>query len=244
MWDIHERMALSEQTSEEAGRPSRAAPRVAGLLLAAGGGRRLGGRPKALLSHRGRPLVEHAVRALREGGCDPVYVVLGAAGEQVRGTARLNGCVLVDNANWPEGMGTSLRAGLDALRTGAGAARAGGAGAAGAGPGGQRAAEEAAADAVVISLVDQPAVGPAAVARVRTAYRSRATLASAAYHGRRGHPVLLGAAHWQGVADAARADSGARVYLRKRADELTLVECADIADPADIDTPADLRRLD
>ncbi|MGV9690931.1 hypothetical protein ACWDUX_17680 [Streptomyces sp. NPDC003444] len=32
-------------------------PVVAGLLLAAGGGRRLGGRPKALLVHRGRPLV-------------------------------------------------------------------------------------------------------------------------------------------------------------------------------------------
>ena len=42
---------------------------VAGLLLAAGGGRRLGGRPKALLTYRGRPLVEHAVRALRDGGC-------------------------------------------------------------------------------------------------------------------------------------------------------------------------------
>ncbi|MFE0084546.1 NTP transferase domain-containing protein, partial [[Kitasatospora] papulosa] len=52
-------------------------PVVAGVLLAAGGGRRLGGRPKALLEHRGRPLVEHAVRALRNGGCGPVHVVLG-----------------------------------------------------------------------------------------------------------------------------------------------------------------------
>ncbi|HZG05325.1 MAG TPA: hypothetical protein VE546_17435, partial [Streptomyces sp.] len=40
-------------------------PRAAGLLPAAGGGRRLGGRPTALLPHRGRPLVEHAARALR-----------------------------------------------------------------------------------------------------------------------------------------------------------------------------------
>lgn len=45
----------------------RSSPQIAGLLLAAGGGRRLGGRPKALLTHRGRPLVEHAVRVLREG---------------------------------------------------------------------------------------------------------------------------------------------------------------------------------
>ncbi|NEA15849.1 NTP transferase domain-containing protein, partial [Streptomyces halstedii] len=38
---------------------TRRIPVVAGVLLAAGGGRRLGGRPKALLEHRGRPLVEH-----------------------------------------------------------------------------------------------------------------------------------------------------------------------------------------
>ena len=54
-------------------------PAVAGLLLAAGGGRRLGGRPKALLEHRNRPLIEHAVRVLRNGGCGPLHVVLGAA---------------------------------------------------------------------------------------------------------------------------------------------------------------------
>lgn len=51
--------------------------RVAGLLLAAGGGRRLGGRPKALLEHRGHPLVEHAVEVLRTAGCARVHVVLG-----------------------------------------------------------------------------------------------------------------------------------------------------------------------
>ncbi|NGO73607.1 nucleotidyltransferase family protein, partial [Streptomyces boncukensis] len=88
---------------------------IAGLLLAAGGGRRLGGRPKALLPYRGRPLVEHAVRVLREGGCAPVYVVLGAAAEEVWERARLPGAVLVDNPGWPAGMGTSLRAGLAAL---------------------------------------------------------------------------------------------------------------------------------
>ncbi|MYS11359.1 NTP transferase domain-containing protein, partial [Streptomyces sp. SID6041] len=59
-------------------------PRVAGLLLAAGGGRRLGGRPKALLTHRGRPLVEYAVGVLRAAGCEVVHVVLGASAGLVR----------------------------------------------------------------------------------------------------------------------------------------------------------------
>lgn len=195
---------------------------TAGLVLAAGGGRRLGGRPKALLPHRGRPLIEHAVQALREGGCAPVYVVLGAAPpDEVRARTRLDDphCVLLDNPDWAEGMGSSLRLGLRTL-----AARSG-------------------AGGVVVSLVDQPRVGADAVARVRGAFRSADSLAAAAYSGRRGHPVLLGSAHWGEIAERARGDRGARDFLREHTDVLTLVECGDIADPADIDTPADLERL-
>ncbi|MFD9792243.1 NTP transferase domain-containing protein [Streptomyces sp. NPDC059070] len=194
-------------------------PQVVGLLLAAGGGRRLGGRPKALLTHRGRPLVEHAVRVLREGGCTEVHVVLGASAEVVRERARLDGCVLVDNPGWAEGMGSSLRAGLESL-AGTGAA------------------------AALVSLVDQPGIGAAAIARVRAAYRSPASLASAAYDGRRGHPVLLGAERWAPVAASAEGDRGARAYLKAHESAITLVECGDVAEPYDIDTEADLGRLD
>ncbi|MFG2193500.1 NTP transferase domain-containing protein [Streptomyces sp. NPDC048639] len=194
-------------------------PQVAGLLLAAGGGRRLGGRPKALLDFRGRPLVEHAARALLDGGCAPVHVVLGAAEDDVRAGAHLPGCVLVPNPDWAEGMGTSLRAGLDSL----------------AGTGAQ---------AVVVALVDQPGIGADAVARVRAAYASPSGLASAAYGERRGHPVLLGADHWPGVGEAATGDRGARAYLRRHEREIDVVDCSDIAAPDDIDTPEDLTLLD
>lgn len=201
------------------------APPVAGLLLAAGGGRRLGGRPKALLRHAGRPLVVHAVRGLHAGGCHSVAVVLGAGAAEVRRVAGgtgggLDGCTVVDNPDWEQGMGSSLRTGLRAL-----AAAAPGAGAA------------------LVVLVDQPGIGGAAVARLRAAYRSPGSLAAASYDGRRGHPVLLGAAHWPGVASAAEGDLGARDYLRSRAAKVVPVECGDVADPADIDTPQDLDRL-
>ncbi|KAA0921702.1 nucleotidyltransferase family protein [Streptomyces apricus] len=193
--------------------------RVAALLLAAGGGRRLGGRPKALLGHRGRPLVEYAAGVLREGGCARVHVVLGARADTVRERAMLPGCVLVDNPRWEEGMGSSLRAGLESLRgTGARAA--------------------------LVALVDQPGIGAEAVARLLAAYDSPATLASAAYGGRRGHPVLLGADHWAGVAATATGDQGARAYLKAHEDAIALVECADVARPYDIDTEADLARLE
>ncbi|MEU9125383.1 nucleotidyltransferase family protein [Streptomyces sp. NPDC048506] len=192
---------------------------MAGLLLAAGGGRRLGGRPKALLDHRGRPLVEHAARALRDGGCDPVHIVLGAAADSVRARADLAAYEVSENPDWAQGMGSSLRAGLTGL--------------AGSGAG-----------AVVVSLVDQPGIGAAAVARLIAAYRDGADLAAAAYEGRRGHPVLFGADRWADIASTAEGDRGARSYLQQHAAAVTLVECSDIAEPYDIDTPEDLSRLE
>ena len=192
---------------------------VAGLLLAAGGGRRLGGRPKALLEHRGRPLVEYAAKALRAGGCGRVHVVLGAAADAVRERADLSGCVLVDNPDWQQGMGSSLRAGLGSL----------------AGTG---------ARAALVSLVDQPGIGPAAVTRVLAAYRDETSLASAAYAGVRGHPVLLGSAHWAGIEATATGDQGARAYLKAHEAALALVECGDVARPYDIDTQGDLTHLE
>ncbi|MFJ2938305.1 NTP transferase domain-containing protein [Streptomyces sp. NPDC087219] len=196
-------------------------PLVAGLLLAAGGGRRLGGRPKALLTHRGRPLVEHAVGVLRAAGCDVVHVVLGASAEVVRERAELPGCVLVDNPEWAEGMGSSLRVGLDSL-----------------------AADPRGVDAALVLLVDQPGIGAEAAARVRAAYVSRESLAAASYDGQRGHPVLFGAGHWSGIAELAVGDRGARDYLAAHRDAITPVDCSDVAEPYDIDTEEDLAHLE
>ncbi|MEU2183245.1 nucleotidyltransferase family protein [Streptomyces thermolilacinus] len=220
---------------------------VAGLLLAAGGGRRLGGRPKALLEHRGRPLVEHAVAALRAAGCGPVHVVLGAAAGAVRERADLAGCVVVENPRWERGMGSSLRAGLASLGPTEGGGTGGadaGAGTAGADTDATEAGTAGTADAVLVVLVDQPGIGAEAMARVAGAYRGRGSLAAAAYGGRRGHPVLLGADRWAEVAAGAEGDQGARAYLRAHEAEITLVPCGDVAEPYDIDTAADLAHLE
>jgi CTP:molybdopterin cytidylyltransferase MocA len=194
-------------------------PAVAGLLLAAGGGRRLGGRPKALLPHRGRPLVEHAVGVLRAAGRIRVHVVLGAAADAVRERAELGDCVLVENPDWAEGMGSSLRAGLGSL---AGTEARG----------------------ALVTLVDQPGIGPEAVRRVLDGYEDESALVSAAYAGVRGHPVLLGRGHWAGIVATATGDRGARAYLKAHEEAITLVECGDVARPYDIDTAADLVHLE
>ena len=81
---------------------------IAGLVLAAGAGSRLG-QPKAPLVVGGERLIDRAVRVLREGGCDVVYVVLGAWVGDVAGAE------VVLNPEWQTGMASSLKAGLEAL---------------------------------------------------------------------------------------------------------------------------------
>jgi CTP:molybdopterin cytidylyltransferase MocA len=81
---------------------------VAGLVLAAGAGRRFGG-PKAVALLDGERLVDRATRSLTEAGCSPVVVVSGAVDLTVAGAE------VVPNPLWDTGMGSSLRAGLAAL---------------------------------------------------------------------------------------------------------------------------------
>jgi CTP:molybdopterin cytidylyltransferase MocA len=162
------------------------AEEVAAVILAAGGGRRLGGQPKALLVHDRELLVERAVRTARAGGCGPAVVVLGAAAAEVQQQADLSDCVIAVNQEWETGMGSSLRAGLAEVPPWCKAA--------------------------VILLVDQPFVTSEAV---RAVIDSGAEVAAATYQGRRGHPVLIAARHWPEVTASAVGDRGARDFLAR-----------------------------
>lgn len=81
---------------------------AAGLVLAAGAGRRFGG-PKAVAEVDGERLVDRAVATLAAAGLDPVVVVSGAVPLDVAGAR------VVANPGWAEGLGSSLRVGLAAL---------------------------------------------------------------------------------------------------------------------------------
>ena len=76
--------------------------------------------------------------AVREGGCDPLFVVLGASADLVQSSASLEGATVLVNKAWSTGMASSLRAGLTA-------------------------AEEAGAAAVVVVPVDMPLLSAEAV---------------------------------------------------------------------------------
>jgi len=192
---------------------------TAGLLLAAGEGRRMG-TPKALLRDgAGVPFLDRAVGRLLDGGCASVTVVLGAAAEEARSVLEEAGWCdddavdVVVSSDWAEGMGASLRTGLRHLAT---------------------APDEV--TAALVLLVDLPDVDDTVVRRVvHGAGGSRDVLARASYDGSAGHPVLLGRGHWDGVVAQASGDRGARDYLRGR--EVRLVECGDLATGRDVDSP-------
>ncbi len=191
--------------------------RPAGLVLAAGGGRRFG-RPKALVEFHGEPLVRRAVRLVRQGGCSPAVVVVGADGARV--AARLDdpAAEIIQHDRWRTGMGGSLRAGLTALRS-------------------------TTAPAAIVVLVDQPLVAPEAVRRLVDAWRRGALIAVATYEGHPRNPVLFDARTWDAVDRWAVGDEGARGLLRARSEWVENIACDDVASPRDIDTESDLRDL-
>jgi len=187
---------------------------VAGVLLAAGSGSRLG-RPKALVVVGGQSLARRGIALLRDGGADPVVVVTGAA--EIAGGPD-PGVVCVRNPDWATGMASSLAVGLAAVPD--------------------------RCTAAVIALADQPLVGSESVRRLIAAYTGGASVAVACYEGQPRNPVLISRTHWPEVLALAAGDVGARPFLRRHPDLVTAVECADAGRPDDIDSPEDLARIE
>lgn len=180
---------------------------MSGLVIAAGGGSRFGGAKALARTAAGTPWVERAVRALLDGGCDDVVVVLGASADEARALVPPEASAVVAD-DWQRGMSASLAAGLDAL----------------AGTDG---------DLAVVTLVDLPDLPAEAVRRVLDAVDDRAGLARAVYAGVPGHPVVLGRDHWAALRDSLHGDEGGRRYLEEH--DAQHVECGDLFSGEDVD---------
>ncbi len=189
---------------------------TAAILLAAGASTRLG-QPKQLVTLNGETLLARAVRIAHEAGCSPILVVLGAEAEHIRAACPLPNAIIVLNQQWPEGMASSIRVGIEALR--------------GIAP--QEAADTL--HGVLLMTCDQPAVTPDHL----RALGASGDITASAYAGRRGVPAYFPASSFAALSQLT-GDSGARELLRaSRAIPLPLGEL-------DIDTPealAEAQRL-
>jgi CTP:molybdopterin cytidylyltransferase MocA len=185
---------------------------IGGLILAAGKGSRFGGY-KQLAQLDGRPLLEHAVRAMIASPVARVVVVLGAGAEHVIAHVDLQGAEPIVCERWEEGQSASLAFGLGELSE---------------------------CDAVVVTLGDLPNLSTNAIRRVIAARGPGVEAVRATYAGEPGHPVLLERELFERLRDVS-GDHGARnLLLSVSPRELP---CDDLGGGEDVDTPAQLDTL-
>ena len=195
--------------------------RLKAVVLAAGQARRFGG-SKLTALYRGRPIMASALDVALQAPVDAVVLVTGAHASAVEAYAResapqaiATGRLRLHHADRAgEGMGASLRAGVEAAMP---------------------------ADAIFVFLADMPAV-PSTMAPLLAARLTPDVDAVApCWRGRRGHPVLFGPALLPRLA-LHSADEGARGLLAELGVRVALVEAPDDGVLLDIDTVDDLNR--
>jgi len=188
--------------------------RVPGIVLAAGGSSRMG-QSKQLLVWKGRPLVWHAVNTARRAGLNPVVVVLGPEAAKVRQALSDQPVVFIENPNWAMGQSTSVQAGLRAV--------------------------ERVAEAVVFLLCDTPFVTPELIQTLIGEHQQTLTpIVAPRIEDRWANPVLFDRLTFEAFAGLSGDRGGRALFERFRMAGIA-------ADPrigVDIDTAADLRRLE
>jgi molybdenum cofactor cytidylyltransferase len=177
-----------------------------GLVLAAGGSRRLG-RPKQLLPYRGQTMLGHVLDTARACAFGQLVVGIGGSAEAVRAEVDLRGADVVVNPDYGEGCSSSIAAALGAV--------------------------DPRAEALVLLLGDQPGVPPATVAAL-LAGRGDAPLAVCRYDDGRGHPLAFGRAAFGALA-ALHGDKAVWKLLDRHRDDVVEVPIAGTV-PPDIDT--------
>lgn len=183
---------------------------ISGVVLAAGVGSRFGG-TKQLAVVDGRPLLLHAIDALRDAGIDELLVVTGHDADAVEAVLP-DDVRIVRNPSYRDGQATSLAAALHAV--------------------------DDASEAAVVLVADQPGVTAEDVrALIDGFHRSRARIVRLAYVDGPG-PALLSREIY---ADAGHlhGDVGARVLIASHPGWVEEVPIDRLA-PRDIDTREDL----
>jgi molybdenum cofactor cytidylyltransferase len=182
---------------------------VTGLVLGAGGSRRLG-RPKQLLPYGDTTLLGHVVQTARDCPFDQLVVALGGAADGVREQVDLSGADVVLNESFGSGCSSSIAAALGAVDERAGL--------------------------LILMLGDMPGVTPQTVDTL-LAERGDAPLAVCRYDDGRGHPFAFDRRMFEELANL-HGDKGVWRLLDQRAGEVTEIRIPGRV-PLDVDTPED-----
>ena len=196
---------------------------VGAVLLAAGAGERLGGRPKALLELGGVPLILRQLIALSGAGVDEVVVVLGHHAEAIEAAISAFPITLVHNPAPDEGQASSVRAGLRALSP--------------------------KIDAVIVALADQPLIDAQDIVALIGAYKKRGDaamvvprVAGAGGEPEPGNPVMFDAALREQWLDG-HANLACRQWRQANPGRVHWFDTDNRRYKIDIDTPEDLERF-
>lgn len=187
------------------------------VILAAGASARLG-QPKQLLRFEGETLLGKTARVALESGCHPVVVVLGAHAETCHAEISKLSLHIVRNQNWPDGMASSIRAGVEALR-----------------------ALDDQLEAIILLVCDQPHISAAVIRELLAARRGDKTIVASQYADKLGVPALFAAGYFAELENLG-GDAGARLLFSKHAQATAAVSFPE--GTIDIDVMADLAALD
>ncbi len=187
---------------------------VTGLVLAAGGSRRLG-EPKQLLPYGSGTLLDHTLDTARASGLDQLIVALGGSSTEVGRRVDLSGTEVVENRDYGEGCSSSIAAGLGAV--------------------------DPRAELLVLILGDQPGVTAATVRALIGGSGEGTMLAACLYDDGRGHPLAFGRALFPELGEL-HGDKAVWKLLDRRADEVVEVRVAGSI-PPDVDTREDYEAL-
>jgi molybdenum cofactor cytidylyltransferase len=193
--------------------PAPTDPFVSGLVLGAGGSKRLG-RPKQLLPYGDGTLLGHVVGTARACGFDQTIVALGGAAADVRRGVDLAGVDVVVNDAYGTGCSSSIAAALAAV--------------------------DPRCDVLVLMLGDQPGVTAETVATL-LAGRGEAPLAVCRYDDGNGHPIAFARSVFPALA-GLHGDKGVWRLLDQRTSEVEAVPVAGPV-PRDVDTREDYQAV-